>query len=142
MLETIREYAAEQLAESGDAVHMRDRHLAYYLQLAEEAEPELTGSDQGRWFERLALEEENLREALAFMRFGRRGTCADARGHDLAFLVESRTGGRSLALVRARVCGRRPCFRDPPGLAVCSGAAHMAERGRRSDGPGAVFAGR
>ena len=45
---------------------MRDRHLAYYLQLAEEAEPELTGSDQGRWFERLALEEENLREALAF----------------------------------------------------------------------------
>ena len=66
MLETIREYAAEQLAETGDPQRVWDRHLAYYLQLVEEAEPELTGPDQRQWFERLALEQGNVREALAF----------------------------------------------------------------------------
>ena len=66
MLETIREYAAERLAETGDAHRLRDRHLAYYLGLVEDAEPELTGPDQGQWYELLALEQENVREALAF----------------------------------------------------------------------------
>ena len=65
MLETIREYAAEVLA-AGDVVGLRERHLAFYLELVEEAEPLLTGSDQGRWYERLALEQENVREALGF----------------------------------------------------------------------------
>jgi len=66
MLETIREYAAEVLAETGDVVGMRERHLAFYLELVEEVEPRLTGSDQGQWYERLALEQENVREALGF----------------------------------------------------------------------------
>ncbi len=66
MLETIREYAAEVLAETGDVVGMRDRHLTFYLELVEGVEPRLTGSDQGQWYERLALEQENVREALGF----------------------------------------------------------------------------
>ena len=43
MLETIREYGLEQLAASGETEVMRQAHAAYYLALAEEAEPELLG---------------------------------------------------------------------------------------------------
>ena len=66
MLETINDFAGELLAATGESVGLRDRHLAFYLALVEEAEPQLTGPDQGAWFERLALEQENVREALAF----------------------------------------------------------------------------
>ena len=66
MLETIGDFAGEFLAASGGSESLRDRHLAFYLALVEEAEPQLTGRDQRAWFERLALEQENVREALAF----------------------------------------------------------------------------
>ena len=64
MLETIREYALERLEDSSDAKPLRDRHANFFLQLAESAERELTDSDQSRWLERLADEQENLRAAL------------------------------------------------------------------------------
>jgi predicted ATPase/class 3 adenylate cyclase len=66
MLETIREYARERLeeAEEGDQVHRR--HLEHMLALAEEAEPQLTGPDQREWFDRLTIEQDNVREALAY----------------------------------------------------------------------------
>jgi predicted ATPase/class 3 adenylate cyclase len=66
MLETIRAFAEALLATSGEDARLRDRHLAFYLGVVEEAEPQLTGPDQRAWFERLALEQENVREALAF----------------------------------------------------------------------------
>ena len=66
MLETINDFAGELVAATGESVSLRDRHLAFYLALVEEAEPQLTGRDQRAWFERLALEQENVREALAF----------------------------------------------------------------------------
>jgi predicted ATPase len=46
MLETIREYAAECLDAGDGAEEVRERHAAYYLALAEDAEPELTGPQQ------------------------------------------------------------------------------------------------
>ncbi len=64
MLETIQEYAAEQLAASSEAEATRRVHAAYFLTLAEQAEPELTGARQKPWLERLAREHENLRAAL------------------------------------------------------------------------------
>jgi predicted ATPase len=64
MLETIREYAAERLEESGDVDELRRRHAAFFLALAERAEPELTGGEQHVWLDRLAAEHENLRAAL------------------------------------------------------------------------------
>jgi predicted ATPase len=66
MLETIREYALEALAESGETEEMRDRHLDYFLALVEEAEPNLTGADQREWYDRLAVENDNVREALSY----------------------------------------------------------------------------
>jgi predicted ATPase/DNA-binding XRE family transcriptional regulator len=66
MLETIREYALERLEERGEAEAMRERHLAYYLALAEAAEPHLRGAQQIVWAERLEEEHDNLRAALTW----------------------------------------------------------------------------
>jgi predicted ATPase/class 3 adenylate cyclase len=63
MLETIREYATEQLDQSGEAADLRGRHALHFLTLAEEAEPHLPADRRG-WFERLDLEHDNLRAAL------------------------------------------------------------------------------
>jgi non-specific serine/threonine protein kinase len=67
MLEPIREYAREKLA--GDAYESRAvaaRHLEFFMQLAERAEPELTGPLQGSWLKRLEAEHDNLRAALSW----------------------------------------------------------------------------
>jgi tetratricopeptide (TPR) repeat protein len=66
MLETIREYALEALEESGETEEVRDRHLDYFLALVEEAEPNLTGADQREWYDRLAVEHDNVGEALGY----------------------------------------------------------------------------
>lgn len=64
MLETIRQYAREKLFESGGSEAIRDKHLAYYVRLVEQAEPELYRSDQAFWFMKLDDELDNLRLAL------------------------------------------------------------------------------
>ena len=68
MLETIREYAREKLQESGEAGGVQNRHLDFFLKLAEEAETKLEGSEQVRWLNRLEREHDNLRAALAWTR--------------------------------------------------------------------------
>lgn len=64
MLESLREYALEQLAEHGELEAMRDWHASYYLSVAEAAEIELRGKQQLNWFRKLNMEQENLRAAL------------------------------------------------------------------------------
>ena len=68
LLETVRQYAAEKLAEAGEEMATRDRHVAWWLALAERAGPELHGPDQLRWLDRLDAEHDNLRAALAWGR--------------------------------------------------------------------------
>jgi non-specific serine/threonine protein kinase len=67
MLETIREYALEQLVASGDVAAVRQRHAEYFAALAEEAEPALSvGLVLGHWPDRLEHDHANLRSALAW----------------------------------------------------------------------------
>jgi predicted ATPase/serine/threonine protein kinase/Tfp pilus assembly protein PilF len=65
MLETIRQYSREKLAARG-ADETVNKHCAYYLALAQEAEPQLMGAEQTAWLARLDSENDNLREALDF----------------------------------------------------------------------------
>ena len=66
LLETLRQYAREKLQQSGLLEPVQQRHFAYFLQLAEEAERKLRGSEQAWWLERLETEHDNLRAALAW----------------------------------------------------------------------------
>lgn len=64
MLETIKEFALEQLEESHEATELRQCHALYFLRLAQEAEPHLSIPDQTIWLDRLEEEYDNLRAAL------------------------------------------------------------------------------
>jgi predicted ATPase/class 3 adenylate cyclase len=66
MLETIREYALEQLAVSGEEAELRARHAAYYLELAEAGEPKFHTDELEVWVDRLEAEHDNLRAALTW----------------------------------------------------------------------------
>lgn len=65
MLETIRHYLQERLTASGEEALLRQRHLQYFVAVAETAEPALTGPQQAMWLARLEQEQGNLRAALA-----------------------------------------------------------------------------
>ncbi len=64
LLETIRQYGFEKLAETPEGQLVRARHRDFYLGLAEEAEPRLQGPEQVAWLQRLETDHDNLRAAL------------------------------------------------------------------------------
>jgi len=64
MLETVRAYGLERLAEAGEQDQLRGAFAARYLDLAETADPWLRTADQGRWLRELAAEQDNLHAAL------------------------------------------------------------------------------
>ena len=66
-LETIRQFAAERLAEAGeDEAAAAAAHCQHYLSVAEAAAPHLRGPDQGNWFARLDADQVNLRRAARY----------------------------------------------------------------------------
>lgn len=93
MLETIRGYALERLAERDESEALRRRHGEWFLAFAERAEPYLDGPDQAAWLGRLEEDAANLREAAAqpdlagrfaaALRFfwAKRGYVAEGRRH-------------------------------------------------------------
>jgi predicted ATPase len=66
LLETVREYAAEHLDACGEREAAERSHAAYFLALAEQAEPHLKGPDQVAWYRRLLRKQDNFRAALAW----------------------------------------------------------------------------
>jgi predicted ATPase len=64
MLETVREFVAEQLAARPDAAEIGRRHAGYYRALAEQADRPLRGTGRGEWLERLQAEAGNLAAAV------------------------------------------------------------------------------
>ncbi len=65
MLETVREFAVEKLAEAGEAPDLAARHAVYFAHFAEESEPHLTHHGQAAMAARLGADQANLRAALA-----------------------------------------------------------------------------
>ena len=65
-LETIRQYAREKLFETEEAAHIRDKHLDYFIQLAEQGFEELNGPNDLIWIEKLETEHDNFRAALSW----------------------------------------------------------------------------
>jgi predicted ATPase/transcriptional regulator with XRE-family HTH domain len=77
MLDTVRDYGRARLAESGSDEAVRNRHGAYFLEMAEAADANLSGPEQATWLRRLDEERDNLRTALAWL---------EARGDQTASL--------------------------------------------------------
>src|SRR5207244_4351842 len=73
LLETVRQYARDKRIESGEEDMLRERHLACFLRMGEEALLQLSGSEQAVWLNRLETEHDNLRAALAW--------CQEGEGH-------------------------------------------------------------
>ncbi|MEU1007357.1 BTAD domain-containing putative transcriptional regulator [Streptomyces sp. NPDC005890] len=130
MLETIRAFAAEALT---SAQELRAAHAAYFLRLAEEAEPLLRGGDQLPWLERLAAEQENLDAALRYL--------TETAPGDALRLTAALTWFRRLrGLHGDRVSGARALLaaagaEPPPGLAEEYALCVMNAVSGRGDDP-------
>lgn len=77
MLDTIRDFGIDALRHAGQLDETATRQASFFLWLAEHAEAELTGVDQGVWLDRLERDHDNLRFALDW-----------SLGHDDAQSVE------------------------------------------------------
>ncbi|MEU0154686.1 BTAD domain-containing putative transcriptional regulator [Micromonospora fulviviridis] len=64
MISTIKEYAADRLAEAGESDLARQAHLAYFTELAETAEPHLRRAEQLEWLATLEAEHDNIGAAM------------------------------------------------------------------------------
>jgi predicted ATPase/Tfp pilus assembly protein PilF len=141
LLETIHQYGQEELHGSREEAELRVRHRDWYVALAERAEPELQGPEQGEWLERLEREHDNLRaavdmsietgEAEAGLRLG--GALSgfwDGRG----YLSEGRE--RLAALVRLEPASRtapRAKALNGAGVLACRQGEYTAARARHEE---------
>jgi predicted ATPase/DNA-binding SARP family transcriptional activator len=116
MLETIRAYAAERLAESGEADAVRAAHAAYYLDLAEAAEPHLRRADQLVWLARLTEDHDNITAALR--------TAIDAGEADTAVRLVAALGW--FWSLRGDITGVLPTIRE--ALAIPGGSPSEARK--------------
>jgi len=66
LLETVRIYLCQKLEHSGELEELKDRHMVYFLKMAEATEPHLTTREQVIWLVQLERENDNLRAALGW----------------------------------------------------------------------------
>ncbi|MGC5289192.1 BTAD domain-containing putative transcriptional regulator [Micromonospora sp. DT231] len=138
MLETVRAFCAERLAEAGEADELRRAHTAYFLELAWTASDHLRRAEQLHWLRRLDAERDNLHAALR--RATAAGDASEAAGLVAAlsfywWLRGMRGEGARLAADVLDVLGAEA----PPGLgeefALCvynaalAGAGHLPSLG-------------
>ncbi|WP_242895339.1 AfsR/SARP family transcriptional regulator [Actinomadura litoris] len=147
LLETVRVYAGERLEQAGEAGRVRDEHTAYFIWLAEHAEPEMRGPDQLLWADRLGAERGNF--AAAFRRIG--DTSDTESGLRLVaalawywLIRDQEVEASGFARMARRLAGETP----PPGLseqyAICVVSADlvaemMSERGPTAESLRASF---
>ncbi|WP_327042091.1 winged helix-turn-helix domain-containing protein [Micromonospora ureilytica] len=132
MLETVRAFCAERLAEAGEADQLRRAHTAYFLEFAWTASDHLRCAEQLHWLRRLDAERDNLHAALR--RATAAGDASDAAGMVAAlsfywWLRGMRGEGARLATDVLELLGTEA----PPGLneefALCVYNASLAGSG-------------
>ena len=131
MLETMRQFALERLAESGEQHVTRERHLACFLALALEAKAQLEGPAQGAWLKRLDRDRDNLFAAHAWCNHADEGA---VRGLKLVNALPRFWLSRGLlvqghhacleALARAHVEGNDHAKADEYKRLRCEGLLH------------------
>ncbi len=136
MLETIREFAAEQLAAAGEDALARDRHAAWFLEIVEALDLHHTMQGDAVRISRLVPEQDNLRQALAWIAtwddarpFNRLSAALAVFWFDLGQFAEARTWlHRAIArddgvpvLTRARA------WSEAGWLAMCQGDLDLAQ---------------
>jgi predicted ATPase/class 3 adenylate cyclase len=131
MLETIREFGQERLADDGDLERVGRRHAEHFLDLAIAAEPHLTGADQGDWLDRCDTEQANLRAGLRWATdAGEAGRAQEAAGALWRFWQQRghlAEGRRWLEEVLAMPSGRAPTPARAKALAGAGGIAWWQE---------------
>jgi len=138
MLETIREFALEQVQASGELGDLRRRHAAYFLGLAAEAESKLRTAEQDSWLARLESEHDNLRAVLAWSQ-----TEAGEAQTACGWPERSGGSGTSTATTPRAVAGSTRCWppaagrrgrsarrRSPPPANWCNARPSTAGRPR------------
>ena len=96
MLETMRQFALELLVESGEASQLRERHARYFFELADRWPP-LGSADEATWLIPVEAEQDNLRQALSWLRRNDPGSCLRMAGRLLRFWDAGRySEGRAL----------------------------------------------
>ena len=118
LLQTLREYGLERLAEAGELESTHAAHAEYYLSWLEQIAPLLSGAEQAHWLDRLDREYENVRTALEWLLEGAQREAARAEqalrlcialmsfweirsyvGEGLAFLERGLSASHGVALV-------------------------------------------
>ncbi len=148
LLEPVRQYALEKLAEGGEDEDIRQRHARHFLTMAEEAELELKGPRQADWLDLLEAERDNFRTALSWS-LGREWDLGPRMAGALSlfwytrgYLSEGRTyleaaasSDAAGATVRARVLAGLGWIAEPQGDYERARAAYEESLGlyRRSD---------
>ncbi|MEU2613722.1 BTAD domain-containing putative transcriptional regulator [Micromonospora sp. NPDC007271] len=141
MLETVRAFAAEQLAEAGEVERLRRAHAAYFLDLARTGDARLRGPRQLEWLRRLDADRDDLHAAL------RQAVAADDPGDALRLVAALSFYWwlRGLRGEGAVVAGRLVERLDgpPPGLAeeyaLCLLVASLGGATRRDVEPAAAI---
>ena len=111
LLETVRQYAAQELFKSAgepELAAIRDRHAAFYLRIAEEAGPALTGRRQGYWLRRLDADWDNLRAVFGYLASGGRREEIMRLGVALRRFAISRAQPDVLSYLRAAIDEEEP----------------------------------
>ena len=100
MLDTVRAYGLERLAEAGEETEIRDAAARYYLDVVESADPLLRTSTQARWFRVLTAEQDNISAAIRWVTA--RGDAASALRfvRSLGYYWAQRGHGEADALCR------------------------------------------
>jgi len=123
LLETVRQYAAQELFKSaGEAelTEIRNRHAEFYLRIGAEAGPALTGRRQGYWLRRLDAEWDNLRAVFGFLAAEGRTADIIRLGTALQRFAVSRAQPDVLSYLRAAVDA------DESGVTVAAASALVA----------------